>query len=410
MKTTDYLASFARTDDPLDLAAYTERGGFSGLTRAQTLSPEQVVDTVRKARLAGRGGAGFDAGTKWSTVPPAQEVYVVCNADEGEPGTFKDRFLLENAPFLVIEGLVLASYAVGARRAFIYIRGEYPVAQRRIRDALKIVREQKKDAGVDIEVKIGGGSYVVGDETALLNSLMGNRGYPLLKPPFPTQEGLWEKPTVVNNVETLACVPLILARGADWFREIGSPENPGPKLYSVSGHVQSPGVYEMPMGVPLGELLAEAGGADGVLKAVQIGGTAGPIYAADKLDLKLDFVSMRGAGGSLGSGAVVVMNTSVTMAQVLQVTMRFFSEESCGQCFACRYGTRQLEYMANEIAAGRGKIEYLERMRETARVMDQSSFCPFGQSVKLPVYTLLDNFGDEITRGIKEHEYLKEVG
>lgn len=417
MSVTTYLTSFAEGEPFSTVEEYRRLGGFRGLESALGMAPSEVIDTVRAAKLAGRGGAGFDTGTKWSTVPEGDEIYVVCNADEGEPGTFKDRFLLERSPLLVIEGLAIAAYAVGAKKAFIYIRGEYPVARERVEGAIRVLEEagfpgsfgHDGDFHLDLEVKVGGGSYVVGDETALLNSLMGNRGYPLLKPPFPTQEGLWERPTVVNNVETLACVPLILARGAEWFRSVGSERNPGPKLYSVSGHVAKPGVYELPMGTTVAELLEEAGGVVGTLKAVQIGGTAGPIYPPQAGELSLDFVSMREAGGSLGSGALVVMNTSVSMVQVLQVTSRFFSEESCGQCFACRYGTRQLEYMANEIAAGRGKLEFLNRIRETAEVMDQSSFCPFGQSVKLPVYTLLENFGDEITTAIKEHEFLREV-
>lgn len=417
MQVKNYLTSFARASDPLSTEEYRKLGGFAGLEASLGMAPGDVITRVKEARLAGRGGAGFDTGTKWSTVPDEEEVYVVCNADEGEPGTFKDRFLLEHAPFLVIEGLAIAAYAVGAKKAFIYIRGEYPVAKERVEAALETLKEvgfpgsfgHNGDFQLDISTKVGGGSYVVGDETALLNSLMGNRGYPLLKPPFPTEQGLWEKPTVVNNVETLACVPLIMAKGAQWFAKIGSEENPGPKLYSVSGHVARPGVYELPMGTSVGELLETAGGPVATLKAVQIGGTAGPFYSPAALELSLDYVSMRAAGGGLGSGAVVVMNSSVSMVQVLQVTARFFSEESCGQCFACRYGTRQLEYMANEIAAGRGKLEYLKRIRETAQVMDQSSFCPFGQSVKLPIYTLLDNFGEEITTAIKEHEFLREV-
>lgn len=419
MNSTSMLTRFAAAKDPLDIDEYARLGGFAGLNAALEKPPSAVIETVRQARLAGRGGAGFDAGTKWSTVPPgAEEAYVVCNADEGEPGTFKDRYLLEHAPYLVIEGLAIASYAVGARRAFVYVRGEYPLAAERLRTALSRVRDRgllsKRNGdnrfSLDVRIKTGGGSYVVGDETALLSSLMGNRGYPMLKPPFPTQEGLWAKPTVVNNVETLACVPLILKDGPDWFRSLGTEANPGPKLYSVSGHVANPGVYEFPMGVLLSEVIDAAGGVEGTLKAVQIGGTAGPIYPAARANLHLDYASMREAGGSLGSGALVVMNTTVSMIHVLQLSMRFFSEESCGQCFACRYGTRQLEYMANEISAGRGTVDYLERMRETVDVMDQSSFCPFGQSIRLPVTSILDNFGDELTRTITEHEYIQEVG
>jgi NADH:ubiquinone oxidoreductase subunit F (NADH-binding) len=341
----------------------------------------------------------------------------VCNADEGEPGTFKDRFLMEHAPYLILEGMVIAGYAVSAHRGYIYIRSEYP----EISDALERAIAKATDMGVlgadilgtgfDFEIGImeGGGSYVVGDETALLNSLMGHRGYPTLKPPFPTERGLWEKPTVINNVETLACVPLVLSRGADWFAAIGEPDSPGPKLYCVSGHVEKPGVYEFPMGVTVGELIDAAGGPDGRLKAVQIGGTAGPVYDDRATDYRLDFASMKKIGGTLGSGAVVVMNTTVNMAHVLEVIMRFFSEESCGQCFVCRYGTRQLEHMANRIASGGGRREYLDLIRETVEVMYHSSLCPFGQSVILPATTLLDAFEDELRAYIRQQDYVREV-
>jgi NADH-quinone oxidoreductase subunit F len=416
MKQTDFLTGYRRID-PADADAYIAAGGFRGLKEALNRKPAEVVQTVRDAKLAGRGGAGFDTGTKWTTVPRDEEVYLVCNADEGEPGTFKDRFLLRSAPLLVIEGMMIAGYAIGAKRGYIYVRGEYL----EIIGALEGVLEGLRSTGrlgsnilqsgfsFDIEVMRGGGSYVVGDETALLNSLMGHRGYPLAKPPFPTQKGLWEKPTVINNVETLACVPLILARGSRWFAEIGSPACPGPKLYSVSGHVAQPGVYEFPMGVRIGEVLDAAGGVTGNLKAVQIGGTAGPVYDAKAVGFPLDFAAMRERGGSLGSGAIVVMNSAVSMVHVLEVSMRFFSEESCGQCFGCRYGTRQLEYMANRIAVGEGKPEYLKLMRETVEAMYDTAFCPFGQSIRLTLTTLLDGFGDEIAESMAAQHYVREV-
>jgi NADH-quinone oxidoreductase subunit F len=325
---------------------------------------------------------------------------------------------MEHSPYLLVEGMTIAAYATGAQHGYIYIRGEYPTVAETVEAAI----ESATAAGLlgknlmgstftfDISVRMGGGSYVVGDETALLNSLMGNRGYPLLKPPFPTEHGLWDKPTIVNNVETLAYVPLILSRGPQAFAALGPPDSRGPKLYSVSGHVENPGVYEFPMGTTVHELLDAAGGVRGTLKAVQIGGTAGPIYDASVLNQRLDFSSLRAAGGALGSGAVVVMNSSVNMAQVLEVTMRFFAEESCGQCFPCRYGTRQLDFMAHQLAAGRGKLDYLERIKEASQVMFGASFCPFGQSVSLPVNSLLERFGDEIVSFAKQQQYLKEVG
>lgn len=416
MNGTDYLTRYQGIG-PRDLAAYEKMGGFTGLRKALSGEPASVIETVRRARLAGRGGAGFDAGTKWSTVPEDEPVYVVCNADEGEPGTFKDRFLLRTAPLLVIDGLIIAGYAVGASQGSIYVRGEYPEVIEGL-EAIIALLEERGYLGENVlgsgfsftlSVMRGGGSYVVGDETALLSSLMGRRGYPLVKPPYPTEHGLWDKPTVVNNVETLACVPLILSNGPDWFAGIGNDRCPGPKLFSVSGHVAKPGVYEFPMGVRLAEVLDAAGGVTGDLKAVQIGGTAGPVYDGSARDLALDFVSMRERGGSLGSGALVVMNSSVSMLHVLEVAMRFFSEESCGQCFSCRYGTRQLEYMANRIAVGEGRPEYPRLMRETVESMYDAAFCPFGQSIRLPLLTLLHTFGQEIGAEMVQQQYVKEV-
>ncbi|HUX51882.1 MAG TPA: NADH-ubiquinone oxidoreductase-F iron-sulfur binding region domain-containing protein [Spirochaetia bacterium] len=413
-----YITTFTDSTKPLDLVEYCTLGGMSGLQKALKSESKQVIETVKQSGLKGRGGAGFDTGRKWESLAVNGDRYLVCNADEGEPGTFKDRYIMERAPFLILEGMIIAAYATGAHTGYIYIRGEYPDVARTIESAIKLATEGGylgenilgSGYSFNIEVRIGGGSYVVGDETALLNSLMGNRGYPLLKPPFPTERGLWDRPTIVNNVETLSYVPLILARGPEAFAAIGPADSPGPKMYSVSGHVREPGVYEYPMGTTVRELIDAAGGVNGTLKAVQIGGTAGPVYGVASLDYALDFASMRKQGGSLGSGAVVVMNSGVHMSQVLEVTMRFYAEESCGQCFPCRYGTRQLDFMAHQLAAGRGKTDYLDRIRETAHVMFGASFCPFGQSVTLPINSLLDNFGDEIVSFVKQQQFLKEVG
>ncbi len=411
------ITQFAELEAPLDLAKYIESGGYQGLLAAMAKTPDELIGIIKDSGLRGRGGAGFPTGQKWESVAAAKEPYLVCNADEGEPGTFKDRFILEKAPYLVLEGMTIAALAIDAHQGYIYIRGEYPEIAKNLATAI----EKAKAGGYlgndiltngfsfDVAVRVGGGSYVVGDETALLNSLMGNRGYPMLKPPFPTEKGLWEKPTVVNNVETLACVPIILACGATAFSSVGSRDCPGYKLFSLSGHVATPGVYELPMGTKVREVLEKAGGVTGTLKAIQIGGTAGPIFGPVALDYCLDFPSMRKVGGALGSGAIVAINTSVNMAHVLEVTMRFFAQESCGHCFPCRYGTRQLDYMARRIALGSGRADYLDLMRETAAVMVGASFCPFGQSVALPLTSLLDGFGDEIASFITEQDYLKEV-
>jgi NADH-quinone oxidoreductase subunit F len=416
MKQLARITEFADTPYPLNIDKYIESGGYSGLRAALGKSPSEIISIVKESGLRGRGGAGFPTGQKWESVPAGSESFLVCNADEGEPGTFKDRFILEKSPYLVLEGMTIAAKAIGARHGYIYIRGEYPEIAKTLTQAMENAKTAHylgknildSSFSFDISIRVGGGSYVVGDETALLNSLMGNRGYPMLKPPFPTEKGLWGKPTVVNNVETLAYVPMILSAGAKTFASIGSKDCPGYKLFSVSGHVANPGIFEFPMGTKLLTILKNAGGETGTLKAIQIGGTAGPIYGPEALDYSLDFPSMRKYGGALGSGAIVVMNTSVNMAHVLEVTMRFFAQESCGHCFPCRYGTRQLDYMAHKIALGSGKPEYIDLIRETAAVMMGSSFCPFGQSVALPINSLLDGFGEEIVSFMKQQDYLKE--
>ncbi len=408
----------AAAEEQASIASYKKRGGYKGLEAALKMSPGEVVETVIASGLRGRGGAGFPTGKKWASVSKQGNPILVCNADEGEPGTFKDRYVMRYAPFAMLEGMAIAAYAVGAEKGYIYIRGEYP----EIADELLAAISSAGDAGLlgkdilgsgytfNIELRRGGGSYVVGDETALLSSLMGDRGFPWMKPPYPTEKGAWDKPTVVNNVETLSYIPLIFAKGAEYFAGIGPKGSPGPKLYCLSGHVVKPGVYEYPMGTTVEELIEAAGGVSGSLKAVQIGGTAGPVYPERALSYRLDYDSMKKIGGSLGSGAVVVMNAKTSMVGVLEVTMRFFAEESCGQCFPCRYGTRQLSYMAGKIASAKGSTSFIPLMRETAEVMDAASFCPFGQSLKIPLNSILDEFGDEIERYIREQDYMRKVG
>jgi len=392
---------------------YMARGGYAGLKKALSLAPGGVIDEVKKSNLRGRGGAGFPTGSKWASAGPDRPRYIVVNADEGEPGTFKDKYIFDNFPHMVIEGLVIGAYAIGAEKGYIYIRGEYPQQYTALLVALEEARAQNllgegilgTDFSFDVEIRRGAGSYVVGEETALLSSLMGYRGNAWYKPPYPPQEGMDDKPTIVNNVETFACVALILAKGADWFAGIGTPESPGPKLYSVSGHVAKPGVYEFPMGVSIREIL-EAAGVEGGLKAVQIGGQSGPIYPANMIDSKLDFMNMRKIGGSLGSGAVLVMNHTVSMVAVLEATTHFFAEESCGRCFPCRLGTYELQKMARNIALGKGSLKFFPIMKKTMETMYAASFCPLGQSPIIPVNCLLDHFGEEITTYIKRQHYL----
>jgi len=433
---TNYILRFLDTSD---IKSYIDKDGYEGLRRTIKMSPKEVIQEIKSSGLRGRGGAGFPTGIKWESLSNEKPAYIVCNADEGEPGTFKDRLLLESAPHLVIEGLIIAGYANQAEKGYIYIRGEYPEETKIIQKAIDEAKKYKllgknildSSFSFDIEVKRGGGSYVVGDETALVNSIMGKRGNPWHKPPYPTQQGLWSKPTIVNNVETLSCVSLIMQEGWEWFSKIGSFDSPGPKLYCVSGNVKKPGVYEFPMGVPLRDVINTAE-VDGVLKAVQIGGTAGPIYStksltltsttdfwslgtpgivygAKPLDFNLDFASMKKIGGSLGSGAIVVMNNDAIMVDVLEVTLRFFAEESCGKCFPCRYGTRQLYHMAKNIATGQGKEEYMDIMQKTAVSMAKASLCPLGQSVIMPLKGIFENFKGEILSFIRHQKYIKRV-
>ena len=403
--------------DAVDIESYEKKGGYEGAKKALRMSPQDVVDEVQKSKLRGRGGAGFPTGNKWALVADKYPRYLVANADEGEPATFKDRFLMHNSPHLLIEGMLISAFAVKAEKSFIYIRGEYPKEAEILYQAVSEAKEKGylgqdimgSDFSLDIEIKRGAGAYVVGEETALLSSLMGRRGNAWYKPPYPPQEGLWDQPTIINNVETLCCIPLIMNKGAEWFASIGTPESPGPKLYSVSGHAINKGIYEYPMGITIGEVLIKAD-IKGHLKAVQVGGISGPIYAPDCLDFKLDYYNMQKAGGSLGSGAVLVMNHSVSMTDSLEAIAYFFAKESCGKCFPCRLGTYEIYKLAKNIAIGHGKIEYIPLIRQTMQTMYYASFCPLGQSVRQPIGSILDNFGYEIEAFIRKSRYLSGGG
>ncbi|MCS7216301.1 MAG: NADH-quinone oxidoreductase subunit NuoF [Candidatus Bipolaricaulota bacterium] len=395
--------------DPENIEEYLAQGGYEALAKALLeMKPEEVIEEVRRAGLRGRGGAGFPTGVKWAAVrqAPGPEKYVVCNADEGEPGTFKDRLLLEGDPHRILEAMAIAGYAVGAQRGIIYVRGEYTLSLRRLERALAQARaygllgENILESGFsfDIEVRPGAGAYVCGEETALLESLEGKRGWPRIRPPYPVTRGLWGKPTVVNNVETLANVPDILLRGAAWFRSLGTPTCPGTKVYTILGHVRFPGLVEVEMGTPLRALIYELGGGlrDGrALKAVLIGGAAGAFLTAEDLDVRLDFDSLAGKAAVLGSGAVLVMDDTACIVDMLGSILRFFRHESCGQCAPCRAGTDLLVRLWEGIRRGQAQEEALDRMVEITEVMRQASLCPLGQSLALPVRSALEKFRPE---------------
>jgi NADH-quinone oxidoreductase subunit F len=384
------------------LADYSSGGGYAGLKKALTMTPQDVIAEVKAARLVGRGGAAFPTGIKWEGAATAtgEPKYIVCNADESEPGTFKDRILMEEDPHRTLEGMIIAAHAVGARHGYIYIRGEYPYAFKVMGNAL----DEARQAGVlgknifgsgldfDIEMRLGAGAYICGEETALLESIEGKRGFPRIKPPFPTTHGLFGKPTVINNVETFCNIPLILQGGAAEYRKIGTQRSPGPKLFCVSGQIQRPGLYEVPFGVTLRHLLFDlAGGLNQgrKLHAVLMGGAAG-VFATEKdLDVILSFENLSSAGLPLGSGAVMVFDDTVDLRDVLKRLAHFFADESCGKCYPCQLGTQRQYEILDRAAAGAPVVGDRERLSDIGGTMIDASLCGLGQTAPTAVLSAM---------------------
>ncbi|MBM4300408.1 MAG: NADH-quinone oxidoreductase subunit NuoF [Deltaproteobacteria bacterium] len=402
--------------DPMEIQAYLDRGGYGALKKAlTTMTPEAVVEEVKTSGLRGRGGAGFPAGLKWSFTRPLTVTpkYIVCNADEGEPGTIKDRYLMEGDPHKVLEGMAIAGYAVGASRGFIYCRGEYYLSQHRLQHAINQATAQgflgEKLFGTDfsfnVEIRSGGGCYICGEETALIESVEGKRGYPRLKPPFPGVSGLWGRPTVVNNVETLSSVPAIINRGGAWYKSLGTPDTSGTKIYQVIGHVQTPQIVEAPVGLTLRELIDTYGGGlrpGRSFKMCQTGGASAGLVTAESLDVPMDFGSLAEAGGALGSGTMLVMDESTCVLDFLRAVAVFFAHESCGQCTPCREGTLRLLQTITRIYQGRGKMEDLAFLERLAATLQDASYCPLGQSAGVPLMSALKHFRPEIEAHIQE--------
>ncbi len=395
--------------DSQAIATYLSAGGYEGLKKALGMAPDAVTKEVSDAELRGRGGAGFPTGRKWSFVPkdhPGPR-YLICNADESEPGTFKDRELMEYDPHMVIEGVAIASYAIRANTAYIYIRGEFVRWTRILENALAEARERgflgKNILGsgydLDIWVHRGAGAYICGEETALLESLEGKRGFPRLKPPFPAVVGVFGKPTVVNNVETLACVPHIMTRGAQWFASIGRPRNTGPKLYCVSGHVARPGVYELPIGTPFREIIDEHCGGmrkGSTLKAFVPGGSSAPIRTAAEVDVKADFDACAEAGTMLGSGGLIVLDQSVDIVETAANLAHFYAHESCGQCTPCREGSDWCMDILDRIVAGNGRAGDPDTLLRICRFSSQGmTICPLGDAFALPISSMVKKFRKE---------------
>jgi len=387
--------------------------GYFALGKALTeMTPAGVIETVERSGLRGRGGAGFPTGLKWSfCAQQASDVkYVVCNADEGEPGTFKDRLILEGDPHKVIEGMALCGYALGATQGYVYIRGEYALSIERMRAALDAARSHGllgrdilgSGFDFDIAIKIGAGAYVCGEETALIESMEGKRGLPRVKPPFPAHKGFRGKPTNVNNVETLANVPFIIRKGADAFRAVGAPGMPGTKVYTILGHINRPGLIEVPTSVTLREILEDyAGGMKpGPFKMAQLGGTAGDILGPEMLDVPLNTEALAKTGHALGSGAILFMNESVGVCDFLHACIRFFAHESCGNCNPCRNGMAALLEITARLKAGAGYPGDVELMEELVMGMKAIAFCPLGQSPAAPALSALRYFRDEVRAGV----------
>ncbi|MFF8571416.1 NAD(P)H-dependent oxidoreductase subunit E [Streptomyces sp. NPDC015408] len=392
------------TTDPTSLDAYRAAGGYTALRRAFALGPAGVIREVTDAGLVGRGGAAFPTGRKWqaTAAQPDHPHYLVCNADESEPGTFKDRVLMEGDPYALVEAMTIAAYATGAHRGYLYLRGEYPRALARLTHALAQARARGllgddvlgQGYAFDIEIRRGAGAYICGEETALFNSIEGYRGEPRSKPPFPVEKGLFGKPTVENNVETLVNVLPILTMGAQAYAAIGTPTSTGPKLFCVSGSVRRPGVYELPFGATLGELLTLAGVRDN-LRAVLLGGAAGGFVRPDELDIPLTFEGTREAGTTLGSGVVMAFDDTVALPRLLLRIAEFFRDESCGQCVPCRVGTVRQEEALHRIAdrTGAAAAGDVALLREVGRAMRDSSICGLGQTAWNAVESAIDRLG-----------------
>ncbi len=407
------------------LEVYESEGGYEALKKvlAGDWSPTEVVDLVKKSGLRGRGGAGFPTGIKWSFISRDMpgDKYIVCNSDEGEPGTFKDRDILRYNPHALIEGMIIAGYVIDAVAGYNYIRGEFWEPYERFEAALDEARRAGylgKDIlgsgyDYDLHTHLGAGAYICGEETALLESIEGKKGQPRFKPPFPAQFGLFGRPTIINNTESLASIPDILRQGPDWFRELGVENSGGSKLFSVSGNVNRPGNFEVPLGTPFAELLEMAGGVtEGrKLKAVIPGGSSAPVIPGEQMmDLNMDYDAIQNAGSMLGSGAVIVMDDSNCMVKVLDRMSYFYHEESCGQCTPCREGTGWLYRVVHRIETGRGRREDLDLLDDVAARIAGRTICALGDAAAMPVQGMLKHYRDEFQYHIDHKKCMVGAG
>ena len=402
--------------NPEDIEEYIAMDGYSALGKVLTeMKPEEVIDLVTKSGLRGRGGAGFPTGKKWlfASFNKTPHKYVVCNADEGDPGAFMDRSVLEGDPHAILEAMAIAGYAIDAHQGYIYVRAEYPIAVHRLQIAIKQAREYGllgKDIfgtgfDFDIDVRLGAGAFVCGEETALLTSIEGNRGEPKTKPPFPANKGLFGQPTIINNVETLANIPQIILKGAEWFSSMGTEGSKGTKVFALGGKINNTGLVEVPLGTTLRQIIYDIGGGipDGkAFKAVQTGGPSGGCIPAKYLDLPIDYENLKSIGAMMGSGGMIVMDETTCMVDVARFYLDFTVDESCGKCVPCRIGTRRLLEMLDKITSGNGTLEDLDKMEELCHYIQANALCALGQTAPNPVLSTLKFFRDEYEAHVVE--------
>ncbi len=404
------------TPNSAALETYRRDGGYQALDKALGMEPGAIVDEVKKSNLRGRGGAGFATGLKWTFLPKdVRPRYLTVNADESEPGTFKDRYIIEHDPHQLIEGIAITCYALDIHLAYVYIRGEFPKQARILEEALDEARAAgiigkrllgKKDFELDVWVHRGAGAYICGEESALLESLEGKKGYPRLKPPFPAVVGLWGKPTIINNVETIANIPWIVTNGAQAFAALGSGKTGGTRLFGVSGHVNRPGVYEKPAAYNLKKLIMEdCGGIPGgrKVKAVIPGGSSSPVLRGDEIDISLEVDAVKAAGSMSGSGGVIVFDDSTCMVRALARISKFYAEESCGQCTPCREGTSWMEGIVEKIEHGHGTAADVAKLEQLAGNIGGQTICALGDAASMPVQSFVKKFRDEFLRHTVEH-------
>lgn len=384
--------------DPDNINTYLSQGGFEALKKALAeMTPEQIIAEVKASGLRGRGGAGFPCGLKWEMArqAPGDEKYVICNADEGEVGTFKDRYILENDPFTIIEGIAIAAYAIGAKQSYIYLRGEYYYLLDLLLKAIGQARERGFLQHVDIDIREGAGAYICGEESALMDSIEGKRGEVRYRPPFPPTQGLWQAPTIINNVETLMNIPQIILNGAPWFNQTGTERSKGTKVFSVSGDVAKPGVYELVLGSQLRELVMDLALAKKV-KMIQIGGATGRIIPYAMLDTPLSFETI------LGAGSVIVFDESREVIDAVYRSLEFLAEESCGKCSPCREGTEVMVEILERFGKGKGTDRDITTLESLSRAMMLASLCGLGQAAPIPVMDSLQHFRDDFVKRIKQ--------